>query len=65
MGEKEAEFKISSPKYNQQTLKEATVRKNKQKVSGEQLWLSNYVTQRWKDSDISKRNFYHEVEKHT
>ena len=43
MGEKETEFKISSPKYIQQTLKEATDTKYKQKVS-EQLWLGNYFT---------------------
>ena len=53
MGDKETVFKVSSPKYIQQTLKEAT---EKQKVS-EQLWLGNYVTQRWKDNDISKHNF--------
>ena len=64
MGEKEAVFKISSPKYIQQTLKEATDTKYKQKVS-EQLWLGNYVTQRWKDNDISKHNFNPIVEKHT
>ena len=56
MGEKETLFKISSPKYIQQTLKEVTDTKYKQKVS-EQLWLGNYVTQRWKDNDISKDNF--------
>ena len=50
MGEKETEFKISSPKYFQQTLKEATDTKQKQKVS-EQLWLGNNVIQRWKDND--------------
>ena len=33
MGEKETVFKISSPKYIQQTLKEATDTKYKQKVS--------------------------------
>ena len=51
MSEKETVFKISG-----QTLKEATDTKYKQKVS-EQLWLGNYVTQRWKDSDISKHSF--------
>ena len=56
MGEKETVFKMSSPKCIQQTLKEATDTKYKQKVS-EQLWLSNYVTRRWKDNDISKHNF--------
>ena len=56
MGEKETVFKISSPKYIQQTLKEAKGTKYKQKVS-ELLWLGNYVTQRWKDNDISKHNF--------
>ena len=56
MGEKETEFKIISPKYIQQTLKEATDTKYKQKVS-EQIWLGDYVTQRWKDNDISKHNF--------
>ena len=56
MGEKETVFKVSSPKYIQQTLKEATDTKYKQKVS-EQQWLGNYVTQRWKDNDISKHNF--------
>ena len=56
MGEKETEFKISSPKYIQQTLKEATDTRYKQKFY-EQLWLGNYVTQRWKDNDISKHNF--------
>ena len=56
MGKKEYELKISSPKYIQQTLKEATGTKYKQKVSAH-LWLGNYVTQRWKDNDISKHNF--------
>ena len=56
MGEKEPVFKISSPKYIQPTLKEATDAKYKQNVS-EQLWLGNYVTQCWKDNDISKHNF--------
>ena len=42
--------KISGPKYIQQTLKEATDTKHKQKVS-EQLWLGNNITQRWKDND--------------
>ena len=56
MGEKETEFKISSPKYIQQTLKEATDTKYKQKVS-ERLWLGNYFTQRWRENDISKHNF--------
>ena len=56
MVEKESVFKISSPKYIQPTLKEATDAKYKQKVS-EQLWLGNYVTQCWKDNDISKHNF--------
>ena len=55
MGEKETEFKIISPRYIQQILKEATYTKYKQKVSG-QLWLGNYVTQRWKDKEISKHN---------
>ena len=41
--------KISGPKYIQQTLKEATDTKNKQKVS-EQLWLGNNITQGWKDN---------------
>ena len=50
MGEKETEFKISGPKYIQQTLKEATDTKHQQKVS-EQLWLGNNITQRWKDND--------------
>ena len=56
MAEKETVFKISSPKYIQQTLKEATDTKYKQKLC-EQLWLGNYVTQRWKDNDISKHDF--------
>ena len=64
MGEKETEFKISSPKYIQQTLKEATDTKYKQKFY-EQLWLGNYVTQRWKDNDISKHNFNQSVSVHT
>lgn len=55
MGQKETEFKISSPKYIQPTLKEATDTKDKQKVSA-QLWLGNYVTQRWKDNYIAKHN---------
>ena len=49
--EKEIVFKSSSPK-----IKAATDTKDKQKVSG-QLWLGNYVTQCWKDNDISKHNF--------
>ena len=57
MGEKETVFKMSSPKYIQQTLKEATDTKYRQKVS-EQLWLGNYVTLCWKDNDISKHNFH-------
>ena len=48
MGEKETEFKIIGPKYIQQTLKEATDTKYKQKLS-EQIWLGNYVTEPWKD----------------
>ena len=63
MGEKETVFKISSPKYIQQTLKEATDTKYKQKVS-EQLWLGNYVTQRWEDNNISEDNF-NPIKKHT
>ena len=43
MGGSEIEFKISSSKNIQQTLKEATDTKYKQKVS-EQLWLGNYFT---------------------
>lgn len=55
MGEKKIVLTISSPKCTQQLLKEATD-KEYQQVS-EQLWLRNYVTQRWKDSDISEHNF--------
>ena len=56
MGEKQIVLKSSSPKYIQQQLKEAADKMYQQKVS-EQLWLGNYVTQRWKDNDISKHNF--------
>ena len=48
-------FKSSSPKYIEQTLKRQEIQSaNKRSMA---VWLGNYVTQCWKDNDISKQNF--------